>query len=290
MSIAEVETRRIDAKYLVPRKDENYQDVGLVALLESLSFGPNLILKGQKGVGKTLAVEQWASQHEIPLLRQDCTEETSVRDLVGTFSLQGKQVFYMLGALTAAIDIANEQGGCVLVLEEINTLPPQAQKILNPIADYRQEISIPKIGRVFRVNGGARIWIVGTMNPNYGGTYNLNEDFRSRFEFVEVNYMSTALERELLLKQFPTTPNARERQLVDRILNLSKETRSGEMEYALSTRDLVQFVKNFIRLNGLERALKLLEGKFEGGDHVKNFRARVQSSFQVNLDQVTLIE
>lgn len=281
---SEIEIRKIDSKHLVPRTDEHYEDVGLVQVMKSLAFGPNLILKGPKGAGKTLAIEQFASEAGVPLLREDCTDETSKRDLIGSFVNVG---VFALGTLTAAIETANEDGGCIVVLEEINTLPPQTQKLLNSVADYRQAISVPKIGKVFRVNPEARIWLVGTMNPNYGGTYNLNEDFRSRFEFLTVGYMPTIKERALLHKQFTATPSAREKQMVDRVLNLAKETRSGEMEYALSTRDLVQFVKNYELMGGWEPALKLLEGKYEG-ENVESFQARVMSGFQINLTAIKL--
>jgi MoxR-like ATPase len=280
----DIEIRRIDSKYLVPQADDSYEDVGLTDVLKSLAFGPNLILKGPKGAGKTLAIEQFAAEMGVPLLRQDCSDETTTRELIGSFVDVGT---YALGSLTAAIDVANEDGGCIVVLEEINTLPPTAQKILKSIADYRQAIGVSKIGRVFRVKKSSRIWLIGTMNPNYGGTYNLNEDFRSRFEFLTVNYMPTANERALLHRQFPSPPSAREKQMIDKILNLAKESRSGEMEYALSTRDLVQFVKNFALLGSWEKALKLLEGKYEG-ENIKNFQARVMSTFQVNLTEIKL--
>lgn len=280
----EIAIRKISAKYLVPERTSDYEDVGLVDTLRKLAFGPNLILKGPKGAGKTLGIEQFAADAGVPLLRQDCTDETGTRELIGSFVDVG---VYTLGVLPAAVETANEEGGCIVVLEEINTLPPSAQKILNPVADYRQAISIPKIGKVFRVKKGCRIWLLGTMNPNYGGTYNLNEDFRSRFEFLSVGYMPTNKERELLQKQFPTQPSAREKQMVDKILNLAKESRSGSMEYALSTRDLVQFVRNVALLGDWEKALKLLEGKFEG-EHVANFQARVMSTFNINLSAIKL--
>lgn len=286
--IGEAKIRRIDSKYLVPRAQDNYEDVGLVPLLKKLEWGPNIILKGPKGAGKTLAIEQWAAERGVPLLRQDCTQDTSVRDMLGSYSIEGDTVFFALGTLTAAIETANEDGGCVVVLEEINTLEPGIQKVLNPIADYRQEISMPKLGRVFRVKDGCKIWFVGTMNPNYGGTYNLNEDLRSRWEFIEVGYMSTAQERKVLLGIFPTSPSADERNMVAKILNLSKETRgNNEMGYALSTRDLVAFVENRIRLGDTALALKMLEGKYEG-EKVKNFQARVMSAFSVDLSNVSL--
>ena len=58
------------------------------------------------------------------------------------------------------------------------------------------------------------------------------------------------------------------------------------MGYALSTRDLVQFVLNMLTLDR-DRALKLLEGKYEG-EHINSFRARIQSGFGVNLNTVKL--
>jgi len=130
------------------------------------------------------------------------------------------------------------------------------------------------------------LWVVGTMNPNYAGTYSLNEDLRSRFEFIEVNYMSADAERSLLLSQFPSAPSAQEKRDIDNILNIAKETRSERMGYALSTRDLVQFTRSMLRLDK-SKALKLLEGKYEG-EHVDSFRARIQSTFGVNLNTVKL--
>jgi len=284
--MSRVDFRRIPTEELTPKAQKDFVDTGLLKTLHDLMFGPNLILKGPKGAGKTMAFEQRAAVNAIPLLRQECCEETSVRDLLGTYSAQGGDVFFQLGAVTSAIDVANEVGSCILVLEEINTLPPMTQKILNPLCDYRKAVSLPKVGRVFNLREGALLWVAGTMNPNYAGTYSLNEDFRSRFEFIEVNYMSADDERALLLSKFPTPPSAKEKQEIDKIMNIAKETRSERMGYALSTRDLVQFVLNMLALDR-DRALKLLEGKYEG-EHINSFRARVQSGFGVNLNTVKL--
>jgi MoxR-like ATPase len=271
---------------LTPRVQDDYVDIGLVDALSKIAFGPNVILKGPKGAGKSLAFDQVAAKHGVPLMRQDCCEDTNIRDLVGTFSAQGGDVFFQMGALTSAIDVANEVGGCILVLEEVNTLPPMSQKILNPMTDYRRSISSAKVGHVWSLKKDALLWVCGTMNPNYAGTYSLNEDFRSRFEFIEVGYMPQDKERELLLKQFPSKPSATERRDVDLVLNLAKETRGERMGYALSTRDLVQFVRNMLKLNR-DQSLKLLEGKYDG-ENVKDFQARVQTTFGVNLAEVGL--
>lgn len=289
--IGQMETRRIATSYLTPQEPPDYVETGVEKVLAELAFGPNLILKGAKGVGKTLCIEVYAARNGIPLLRYPCTDETGVRDLLGTAGLEnganGANTYFQLGALPAAVEVANDEGACILVLEEINTLSPQVQKILNPMTDYRQAVELPKIGKVFRVEPGKRIWILGTMNPNYTGTYSLNEDLRSRFQFIEMAYMARDQEKEVLLKQFQTQPTATERELVSSLITLAHETRSGQLGYALSTRDLVDVIRILDKVKPLARALKLLEGKFDP-DKVADIRARVQSTFKVNLNDVKL--
>lgn len=287
--IGNVEYRRIDTKYLVPETPADFLDTGIVALLDSLSFGPNLILKGAKGAGKTLGIEAWAAKLGVPLLRFSCTEETGMRDLLGTFVPEGgAKVFFQLGVLSAAIDIANDEGACVVVLEEINTLPPQVQKALNSMTDYRQAIELPKIGVVFKALPGRKVWLLGTMNPNYAGTYSLNEDLRSRFQFIDITYMSPEQEKELLEKQFPSVMSVSERDVVRRIVTFGGESRGGQFGYALSTRDLVDFIRLYIRLGyKLPKALKLLEGKFEK-EHLANVQARFASIFSVDTSKESL--
>lgn len=287
----DVDIRRIGTEQLIARPFPGYKDTGLKALLSKLAWGSPLILKGPKGAGKTLAIEQWAAEEGIPFLRKSCTAETSDRHLLGGYVLKSlDESFFSLGVLAAAIDVANEQGGCILVLEEINALNEEAQKVVNSIADYRREVDMSHVGQVFRLKGDARVWIVGTMNPGYGGTYELNEDFRSRFKFVHVDFMDERTEREILHSKFPTTPNAKEKQYVQKLMALAKETRSGKYGYALSTRDLEQAIEDYLRLGDQSKALKMLEGKFEGR-HVPNFQARVRSVFsnpKIDLTQVNL--
>ncbi len=177
--MGEMDIRRTSTDQLVAREYSGYQDTGLTSLLDKLAWGSPLILKGPKGAGKTLAIEQWAAQNEVPFLRKSCTAETTDRHLLGGYVMKSfEESFFVLGVLGMALDVANEMGGCVLVLEEINALNEEAQKAVNGLADYRREVDLhSRICKVYRLKGGAKVWIIGTMNPGYGGTYELNEDF-----------------------------------------------------------------------------------------------------------------
>ena len=344
--------RRTETHKLVAREFKRYKDVGLLPLLDKLAFGQPLILKGQKGAGKTLGVEQWAHKNGLAFLRKSCTGKTSDRHLTGGFVFKSlEESYFVLGVLSKAIDVANETGACVLVLEEINALDEEAQKVLNSVADFRQEVDIHHIGEVYRLNEGilapkegeilsiepyddhsteiviiysdedeaneyvvptrclppvglsaggrirrgeviarpCRLWIIGTMNPDYGGTYRLNEDFRSRFQFIQMDFMDEEAERELLLAELPQE-TAEGKRFVRGLQGLSRETRSGKLGYALSTRDLIQCIDSYNRLGSTALALKLLEGKFDGR-YVPDFQARVRSGFRpaVDLTKVKLL-
>jgi len=200
--------------------------------------------------------------------------------------MQGDSVFFTLGTLTTAISVANECGACVLIVEEINTLRPELHSALFSVADFRRSVEVPSLGKIFKVNPGVNFWIVGTMNPGYGGTYHLNEALRSRFNFAEVSYMDEKDEATLLEKVFSSPPHAAGRKLVRKLLNFAVESRSGEWEYALSTRDLVYLVRLQERI-GDARMLRVLEAKFDP-EHRDAIRSRLQSTFAINPARVEL--
>jgi len=284
------ELRITPADELVPNYHDGYVDTGILDLMDNLSWRRPLLLKGPKGSGKTLAIEQWCARQGIPLVRQDCSDDVSSKDLIGSYGIEGDNVYFGLGSITTAIETANREGGCVLALEELNTLPSKSQKLLNSICDFRQSLAVAKIGKVFKVKPGHRIWVVGTMNPNYAGTYGLNEDLRSRWGLVNVGYMSEDKERQLLRSVFSTPVNAKEKGIVDLLLQLASASRTGKLgDYALSTRDLADFIPDY-EIMGLAKALKLLEGKYEDSESIKDFQSQCQTLFTVNLQEVQLID
>lgn len=281
---------RLSSEDLTPDHDDLYIDTGIVDTLEKLAWGDPLILKGPKGTGKTLAIEEFCALVGAPRVRQNCTSETDKREFLGTMLYQGDTLVFSMGTLTTAIDVANEQGACVLIIEEINKLPPTNHSMLFSVADFRRAVEVPYLGKIFKVNPGCQFWIVGTMNPGYSGTYTLNEALQSRFNFAEVGYMSEAQESillETLLQKISGSPPAvKERRLIKRLLTFAAETRTNKFDYALSPRDLSYFIRLYHQI-GLERALKMLEGKFEP-EHMEAIRKRVQSIFKVNLATVEL--
>jgi MoxR-like ATPase len=279
---------KMSADDLIPETDQKYVEVGLTALLNDLAFGEPLILKGPKGSGKTLAIEQLCSKNGVPMIRENCNSGTDETQLIGSFGMEGTDVHFCLGSLPLAIETANEYGEAFLVLEEINTLRPQVQSMVFSVADYRRAVEAPALGYKFALKKGATLWVIGTMNPGYSGTYQLNEALRSRFDFVEVGYMPERQEQDLLEMSYVTPADLDQRRFAKGLLVLAQESRTYEWDYALSTRDLVHTVHKAEKL-GNRKALKMLLQKFDP-EFKEKIEARVQSIFAINLQEVVLYE
>ena len=281
----------LDGEDLIPTVNKSYVDIGILGLLDKLAFGDPLILKGPKGLGKTLAIEEWCARADVPLVTQSCNSRVNEYHLVGRRSLSGDSISFTCGTITTAIMLANEFECCVLMLDEINTLREDFQTILFSVSDYRRRIEEPSLGRVFKLNKGCSLWVVGTMNPGYAGTYSMSEALISRFNFAEIPFMSPEDETLLLETSFERPPTVSQRRIINKVMTLAKESRAKATPwgYALSTRDLVRFVRN-LECKGvtLGLALKLLQSTFPS-EFREIIETRVQVIFNINLAKESIL-
>lgn len=273
---------RMTAQDYAPRQGLKFIDVfNLHGLYEGLAFRSNLVLVGPKGIGKTLSFQTFAAKHEVPIITFDCSEDVRRSHLIGHHVLRGGETPFILGPLTTAFEIANEVGSCILVLEEINGLSPQMQKVLNALADFRRRIEVPECQKVFKLKEGAKLWFTGTMNTAvYGGVYALNEDLKSRFRLLALDYPRPSEEKEILNGVLAPEVLAKlDPKMMDRVIQLAIETRQKALEYALSPRDVQQLIED-IAFVGLNKALRVLIGKFDGEDR-DTIKERLKSIFGV---------
>lgn len=261
-------------------KSPPYVDVfNLLPLYQKLIFRKNLLIKGPKGDGKSLSIVSLATYTQTPLITQPCSEDTKKRDLIGSFFIQGDKTPFMLGTMATAIDIANEYGRAILAFEEVNALTPQTQKQLNEFLDFRKSVSIPQIGKTYRLREGAQLWVVAMMNNVlYGGTYQLNEDFRSRWTEVEIGYPTMEQEKQILEANGIIGDSYND--ILEGCVSIAAQTRDKHhsFNYSLSTRDVVGLAETILLL-GFDEALQLLSHKFEGRDH-ELIATRISSTFR----------
>ena len=103
---------------ILPVEVENYilkeippyvpQGRGLEIYEAHLDNGIPILIKGPKGVGKTLSVAYFAYTRNIPIIQSDLSEQTRRYDLLGRFILIGNEVKFLLGDMPRAIEIASE--------------------------------------------------------------------------------------------------------------------------------------------------------------------------------------
>jgi len=250
-----------------------------------LKSGIPWLLRGPKGIGKTLFVEKFCEKFKIPLPRIDCSENTKIYDLMGKFLMIGDATVFQLGIIPTAIECANQKGIAILDFEELGSLTPAMQKVLNQLLDYRASCFIPGLNKHYTLRGSATLLIVATTNPSsYGAVHELNEDLKSRFGILDMKYPNERREKKIL------NTEGIEEQLVNNMVVLAKETRAatvkGEVEYALSPRDLDQFFKgvrfyNEAGMNGVKYSLEeSIFGKYESEQHKKWLQQRIDSIFE----------
>ena len=149
-----VDIRRIETEKLKAECKGEYKETPILKLLSVLAFGDPICLNGPPGEGKTVAIEMWAHKNEVPFLRFSCTGETSDSELLGQFLLAGlEESWFALGTLSTALLVANHAGRCVVVLEEVNALNEEAQKPVNTLTDDREEVTIPGVGLILKLDG-----------------------------------------------------------------------------------------------------------------------------------------
>lgn len=252
--------------FLRTSKPTYVDNFGLLPLLEKIAFRSNIILVGPKGIGKSLAVAHFAASHETHMVTFDCSSDVRRHHLIGTPTLRGDQSPFVLGPIPTVIEIANEVGACILNLEEISALSQEMQKILNPLTDFRRRVEVPEAKQVYELRAGARLWVVGTTNTsNYGGTHQINEDLKSRFDMPPLTYPED--ESEVVASELSAASIKLDQSVITKALTMAKNSRQRATDYALSPRDVVRLLIN-ISLVGVNKALWMTSGKFDELDRV----------------------
>ena len=83
-----------------------YIDVyDVVPLLDSMAFEQNLLIKGPSGIAKSLMILRWFQLNKIPVVIEQCTEETKDYKLKGTQTAVGGDFVFVLGSMPTAIDV-----------------------------------------------------------------------------------------------------------------------------------------------------------------------------------------
>ena len=218
----------------IPLADE--LETILMAIEEGLPF----LIEGDKGIGKTLAVNTVCCKNDIAEIGYSCSSGTTMGDILGREHLIESGSVFELGLLPTAIMTANHFGKGILYLDELNALEPEIQKMLNSVIDDRRSCHVN--GHIYRLKPDTTFCIVATMNPStYAGTSPLNEDLRSRFCGEVWKYPSGKHLTNVC--DWSGVPKGVQKNVLQLAMDSLGMKQRGEVSYVLSTRDVALFTK-----------------------------------------------
>jgi len=240
-------------------KDSNYR---LLEIAWNTERPQHILVDGHKGTGKTQLVRTFAHDNNVPCVTLDCSNETSEEHLKGSLINLGT---YQLGVIPKAFEVANKYGECILHLDEMSCLLKTEQKLLNSLLDWRTEISIPECNKVYKLKKGAKLLVVGTMNPltsrNDYEVEKLNPDLKSRFIQLQIHYPKESELKKIIESNFkvnkefvkmisdssvmPMTADNDETKysILGMMIKLAQETQQKDAGYVFSPRDIVNALR-----------------------------------------------
>jgi cobaltochelatase CobS len=237
----------------------------LKQVLFSLREGENLLLWGDAGAGKTDLIEQVACRLNRQAFIISFGEETSMRQLIGGFTMSGGETPWRDGALLGAIRIPN----AIIGLDEINMAMPGVVAMLNNLLQKRQ-IIVSETGEVVSCAEG--VTFIATSNTNMGidesglfeGSQSQNAATRSRFAGVHVKYLKEADEIRLVDLAYPGLDEAipplngkRFAELTVQVANaLRSAMRDGGLSLPFSVRQIHRFIKSSLAFRDPQLAFK----------------------------------
>jgi hypothetical protein len=140
------------------------------------SSGLNVLLYGPTGPGKTTSAIAYAASKSLPVFMVSGTVSLEASQLFGRYIPDGAGGFvWQDGGVTELV-----RNGGVLILDEVNFIPSKIATVLFPLLAQTRHITLlDHKGETIKAH--PNLLIVGTMNPGYVGTQDLNAAFRNRF-------------------------------------------------------------------------------------------------------------
>jgi nitric oxide reductase NorQ protein len=154
--------------------------------------GLSLVLKGPTGCGKTRFVEAMAHDLGRPLITVACHDDLTTADLVGRYLLRGGETVWVDGPLTRAV-----REGAICYLDEVVEARQDTTVVLHPLADYRRQLPIERLGVTLDAAPG--FGLVVSYNPGYQSVLkDLKDSTRQRMVAIEFGFPAAEVEEGIV--------------------------------------------------------------------------------------------
>src|ERR1700744_5074939 len=154
--------------------------------------GLAIVLKGPTGCGKTRFVEAMAHDLGRPLITVACHDDLTTADLVGRHLLRGGETVWVDGPLTRAV-----RDGAICYLDEVVEARQDTMVVLHPLADYRRQLPIERLGVTLDAAPG--FGLVVSYNPGYQSVLkDLKDSTRQRMVAIEFGFPAADIEEGIV--------------------------------------------------------------------------------------------
>lgn len=193
----------------------------------------NVRLIGPAGCGKTSAAQWLAQETGKALLIMDCSIIREPRDWFGFRTVKDGTIKWQDTNFVRTVTAGN----CVICLDELNRAPSAVLNGLMPLLDHRRSTWVEERGSA--VTCGPNVTFVATTNigSRYVGASPVDLALADRFSrVIEVSYLDSAEETDLLCRRIPSLP----RNSAEALAVIASTTRAKTSGYEpISTRELL---------------------------------------------------
>lgn len=252
----------------IGRKINGIRDMDVLSNAHKREY--NVLLQGPTGSAKTMVAQQYAKQYNYDLVVVPCSVSTEPSQLFGRYIPKEDSDGFVwndgvITELLRKMDNGESDGG-VLVLDEINMADPRVAASLYSMMDRNRVLHL--IDRKEDIPNG-NLLIIGTMNPGYRGTRDLNKALSNRFNYI-INWgYDDSVENRI-----SHSPS-----LLKVISELRSGMQQGEFQSPFSTNMLIEFHDNYNDF-GFDFAVSMAANKYreeERDSVVKIFEVRKSS-------------
>jgi nitric oxide reductase NorQ protein len=210
-----------------------YESVGNEETVFKAAYrqGLSLVLKGPTGCGKTRFVEAMAHDLGRPLITVACHDDLTTADLVGRYLLKGDETVWVDGPLTHAV-----REGAICYLDEVVEARQDTTVVLHPLADYRRQLPIERLG--ITLDAAPGFGLVVSYNPGYQSILkDLKDSTRQRMVAIEFGFPAPDIEQGIVAHE-AGVDQAMAAELV-RFGQAIRRLESGGLREVASTRVLI---------------------------------------------------
>jgi len=158
------------------------------ALKMQLDLQEGLVnLKGHAGTGKDVRIKMFCALTNRPYFGIDGTKWTTEFELSEDVMLEAEGGASKTIKVPSAVLNGITTPGAVVYFNEFNAMPEQAQIFLHALMDEKRSLTL-KTSSGKTIRALPNVLLVGSMNPNYPGTFDPQFATRSRMVSLEIGY------------------------------------------------------------------------------------------------------